>query len=149
MMGRLRSPDHNEAGTKMTGGNLLKLGIRFGSIAAVALAASSAFADGTSNKWRIEVDHNAHSQGEIVFRVVPKGADATDVTVTIANGTHENDVAKAIRDAFKVQLSEEAYEVEVDDGEDVLVKKRHGAADFGLTLVSSTVENVKFDIDKE
>ena len=102
-----------------------------------------------SNKWRIEVNHNAHSDGQVVFRVEPKGGQPTDVIVDIAKDTSENKVAVAIRDAFRAQLPEEAYHIERDDGEDVLVKKKHGAANFSLTLVSSSVENVKFDIEKE
>ena len=102
-----------------------------------------------ANKWRIDCNHNAHSDGEVLFRVVPKGGDSIDVAVQIANGTRENDVAREIREAFRAQLPEEAYHIEIDDGEDVLFKKKHGAANFELTLVSSTVGHVKFDLEKE
>lgn len=132
----------------MTQRKLLQVMAASLSIAAAALQMSPAVAS-DSNKWRIECNHNAHSDGEIVFRIVPKGGAPTDVTVQIANGTSENNVARAIRDAFRAQLPEEAYHIETDDGEDVLVKKKHGAANFELTLVSSTVDHVKFDIEKE
>jgi hypothetical protein len=102
-----------------------------------------------SNKWRIECNHNAHSDGDVVFRVHPKGGEPIDVTVKIAKGTSENAVAKAISAAFKARLPSDGYHVEVDDGEDVLVKKKMGAANFNLMLVSTTVENVKFHIEKE
>lgn len=108
-----------------------------------------ALADGDSNKWRIACNHNATSDGEIVFRVHPKGAEPMDVKVQITNGTTENHVAKVISEAFKAQLPANGYHVEVDDGEDVLVKKKRGAADFNLMLVSTTVENVELKIKKE
>lgn len=117
--------------------------------AVVTLGYLAPAAASESNKWRIAVNHNAHSDGELVFRLNPKGGEPQDLTVQITKGTSENDVARAIRDAFRAQLPADAYHVETDDGEDVLVKKRHGAANFNLMLVSTTVENVKFKIHKE
>ncbi len=117
--------------------------------AVVTLGYLAPAAASESNKWRIAVNHNAHSDGELVFRVHPKGGEPQDLTVQITKGTGENNVARAIRDAFRAQLPADAYHVETDDGEDVLVKKRHGAANFNLMLVSTTVENVKFKIKKE
>jgi hypothetical protein len=57
-------------------------------------------------------------------------------------------VATDIRDALKVALDVKTYKVEVDDGEDVLVKKLKGP-DFALELVSSSVTNVRLNIQKE
>ncbi|MGD9018539.1 MAG: hypothetical protein PVH30_14220, partial [Desulfobacterales bacterium] len=54
-----------------------------------------------SNKWRIEVSEGANSTGEIVFRIEPIGGQAIEVRVPVADGTRENNVAKAIRDAMK------------------------------------------------
>jgi len=39
--------------------------------------------------------------------------------------------------------------VERDDGEDVLVKKRHGEADLGLRVIRSTVSAVRIRVQKE
>jgi uncharacterized protein YxjI len=112
------------------------------------LAPASAVAD-TSNKWRIEVSGGANSDGEMVFHVTPQDGEAIVVRVTVEDGTGENNVADTIRDAFEVQLPRDHYKVEVDDGEDVLVKKKGDAANFGLTLASSTVKNTKIEIEKE
>ena len=46
-------------------------------------------------------------------------------------------------------LPGDEYNIEVDDGEDVLVKKRSGAKDFDLTLASSDVKSVRIDVEKE
>jgi hypothetical protein len=117
-------------------------------LALLGLSASAAFA-GSSNKWRIEVSEGANSDGEIVFHVTPDGGEAIEVRVTVKDGTRENKVAETISDAFAAQLPEDQYNVEVDDGEDVLVKKKGGADNFDLSLVSSTVKSVRIDIEKE
>src|SRR6185503_10235517 len=106
---------------------------------AILLAAASSwmlaalsFADAspTANKWRIEFDGQALKTGEIQFRLTPRQGEPTDVTVSIRSGRAENNVAKDVRDAFAAKLSPERYTVEVDDGEDILIKKKEGQPDF-------------------
>ena len=41
------------------------------------------------------------------------------------------------------------YNVEVDDGEDVLIKKQGGERDFVITVVENTVQGVRVEIDAE
>lgn len=117
-------------------------------LALLGLSASPASA-GSSNKWRIEVSEGANSDGEIVFQVTPDGGEAIEIRVAVKDGTRENKVAETISNALASQLPEDRYNVEVDDGEDVLVKKKGGADNFDLTLVSSTVKSVRIDIEKE
>ncbi|MEE4296401.1 MAG: hypothetical protein V2J20_07275 [Wenzhouxiangella sp.] len=102
-----------------------------------------------SNKWRIEVSEGARSTGEMVFQITPRGGQSQLVTVPIARGTRENNVAKAIKDVFENELDEDLFHVERDDGEDVLVKKRHDSANFSLRVISSTVEAVRIRVQKE
>lgn len=113
------------------------------------LAASPAIASSTSNKWRIEVSEGANSHGYIVFMVAPEGGEPIEVQVEIDNGTRENKVARKIRDAFERALPDDRFHVEVDDGEDVLVKKKGKGENFRLTMVSSSVKSVRIDIEKE
>lgn len=101
-----------------------------------------------SNKWRIEVSEGANSDGTILFRVTPKDGTATDVSVAIKKGRGENHIAQDIRDAMKSTLDKKKFHAEVDDGEDVLVKRRSGP-DFALVLVESSVEGVRITIEKE
>jgi uncharacterized protein YxjI len=89
----------------------------------LGLSASAVFA-GSSNKWRIEVSEGANSDGEIVFQVTPDGGEAIEIRVAVKDGTRENKVAETISNALAAQLPEDRYNVEVDDGEDVLVKKK-------------------------
>jgi hypothetical protein len=101
------------------------------------------------NKWRIECSEGANSDGEIVFRVTPKGGQPIEVRVPIKNGTSENAVARRIRDAFRKTLPKESFNAETDDGEDVLLKKDFGADDFALELVSNSVKGVRINLDRE
>lgn len=116
---------------------------------AAGYAAVSQADTSTSNKWRIEFDGGANSDGEIVFRVTPEGGEPIDVNARINDGTGENRVASKVRDAFREQLPDGAYHVEKDDGEDVLVKRRGDTPDFSVELVSSSVKSVDIDIEHE
>jgi uncharacterized protein YxjI len=101
-----------------------------------------------SNKWRIEVSGGANSDGTMLFRVTPDKGTPVDVTVQIKDGRGENKVAQDIKDAMKKTLDPKTYHIEVDDGEDVLVKKRKGP-NYALVLVESTVKGSKIHIEKE
>jgi len=115
------------------------------------LLAALAFAEGdhNSNKWRIELDGTALKTGDIQFRVTPRQGDSVDVVATIRSGRDENNVAKDVRDAFAAKLDPERYSVEVDDGQDVLIKKKEGQPDFALELVESDVRAVNIKIEGE
>ena len=119
-------------------------------VSSVALVAIS-FADtaATANKWRIELDGQALKTGDIQFRVTPRQGESTDITVNIRAGRAENNVAKDVRDAFAAKLSPERYTVEVDDGEDILIKKKDGQPDFALELIESDVQNVSIKVEGE
>jgi hypothetical protein len=102
-----------------------------------------------SNKWRIKIKHSANSDGEMVFRVTPKNDPPIDVSVKIGKGTREKRVANDVENAFKQTLPKSKFHVERDDFEDVLVKKDPGEDNFGLELISNTVEGVNLRIHKE
>jgi len=115
------------------------------------MLAAMAFADAspTSNKWRIELSGQALTTGEIQFRVTPRQGDAVDVSVGIKSGRSENNVAKDVRDALAARLSPDRYTVEVDDGEDILIKKKDGQPDFALELIESNVQNISIKVEGE
>ncbi len=102
-----------------------------------------------SNKWRIEVSEGAKSDGEMIFYMTPEGAEPIEVRVRIDKGTGENKVARKIHGAFQRALSGDEYNVEVDDGEDVLIKKRGKGSRFDLVLATSSVKSVRIRIEKE
>jgi len=129
----------------------MKSGLLSAAFITSLMFASTAFADAspTSNKWRIEMSGQALTTGEIHFRVTPRQGEAVDVNVGVKSGRSENNVAKDVRDALAAKLSPDRYTVEVDDGEDILIKKKDGQPDFALELVESNVQNVSIKVEGE
>jgi hypothetical protein len=101
-----------------------------------------------SNKWRLEVSEGANNDGVLHFRITPKDAAAVDINVPLKDGRGEDGCARDIRDAFKAALDKKVYKIEVDDGEDVLVKK-HKGPDFAIELVESTVKGTRVTLARE
>lgn len=116
--------------------------------AGLALAMSNAGADGVENKWRIEVDGNARTAGRIVLQVAPAKGEPIRTVAIISNGRKENDVARDVSAALQ-KVASNHYNVEVDDGEDVLVKKQDGERNFVVTVVENTVQGVNIAVDAE
>jgi hypothetical protein len=102
----------------------------------------------TSNKWRLQFSGGANSDGTIVIRLSPKEGDALEASIDIEDGRSENGVAKDVVSGLKEQVGER-FHVERDDGEDVLIKKRHGNSNFGVEVVSNSVKGVRINIDRE
>ncbi len=129
----------------------MKTGAITTAIASSFMLAALAFADAapTSNKWRIELSGQALTTGDLVFRVTPRQGEATDISVNVRSGRAENNVAKDVRDALAAKLSPERFTVEVDDGEDILVKKKDGQPDFALELIEANVQNVSIKVEGE
>ncbi|WP_146907430.1 hypothetical protein [Arenimonas daejeonensis] len=113
----------------------------------LAIASSSAFAN-PSNKWRLEFSGAAESAGTIVISVTPEGGEAVEVSTEIQKNDGENRVAAKVRDSLKAALAE-THRVSRDDGEDVLIKKRSGQPNFDAALVSSTVEHIRINFQRE
>ena len=101
-----------------------------------------------SNRWRLEVSEGANNDGDMRFRLTPKDGAPVDVPVHLKKGRGEDGCARDIRDAFKAALDQESYKVEIDDGEDVLVKK-HKGPDFSIELVESTVKGTRVNFHRE
>jgi hypothetical protein len=117
-----------------------------------ASAAPAAAAPATelsySNRWRLEVSEGANNDGVMHFRVTPQGGAAVDIPVSLKDGRGEDGCARDIRDTFKKALDPDLYKVEIDDGEDVLVKVRKGPH-IAIQLVESTVKGTRVNIDRE
>lgn len=112
------------------------------------LLASGGVSASPSNKWRLEFSGAAESAGEIVLRIQPVGGEAVEVSTRIEGNDGENRVAGKVRDTLKAALKAD-YRIERDDGEDVLVKRRWGRPLFEVSLVSSTVKDVRINFDRE
>lgn len=114
----------------------------------LALMASIASADGVENKWRLEFSGGAESAGRIVLQLAPSEGDPIRAMADIVEGRSENGVASDVRDALQAQAGKR-YNVELDDGEDVLVKKDDGERDFVITIVENSVRGVRIDVGAE
>jgi hypothetical protein len=101
-----------------------------------------------SNKWRLEVSEGANNDGVIRFRFTPKDGTSFEVPVTLKDGRGEDGCARDIRDTFKKSLDKKVYKVEVDDGEDVLVKVRKGPQ-VAIEIVEQTVKGTRINLDRE
>jgi phage tail sheath gpL-like len=125
--------------------------MRFLSICTVLLIAlcltTPAFA-AESNKWRLEFSGAAESAGELVLEIAPKGREPVRVTVAIERNDGENRVARKVKTAIDRQAGQ-WVDAELDDGEDVLVKRRLFRPRVLITLVSSTVKDVRINFDQE
>jgi hypothetical protein len=102
-----------------------------------------------TDDYRISVDEDAETDGEIVFRLTPKGGTAQDVKVAITKGTSENNVAGEIKKAFVAQIGTKDYNIEMEDGENVIIERSMGAKDYSLVLASSTVKGVTVKVHRD
>lgn len=147
----MRNPTLHAAGTALLLFALAGCGTTPPSPEQAAASAATRDADDLrySNKWRIEVSEGANSDGEFVFHVTPKGGQTQVVTVKVDDGESEDHVARTIKNAFEKQLDTKKYDIEIDDGEDVLVKKDLTEPRFALEVISSTVKSVRLRVQKE
>jgi hypothetical protein len=112
-----------------------------------ATAAMQASAE-PRNKWRIEFGKHAKSAGEIVLRFTPETGEPVEVTTQFADGVGENQSADILRKSLKAKIGK-AYNIDVDDGEDVLIKRKGKTPKFEITVVSNTVANLEVEVQKD
>lgn len=114
----------------------------------IALCANAPALAAESNKWRLQFSGAAESAGELVLEIVPKGREPVRVTVVIERNDGENRVARKVKTAIDRQAGR-WVDAELDDGEDVLVKRGLFRPRVSIMLVSSTVKDVRINFDKE
>jgi hypothetical protein len=113
-------------------------------LCAGAFAANNTPLSGT---WNIAPTGSAASSGELLFRMTPgDGGDPVEVTVSVSSGTNEIGVARDIRQALGAQLARDRFNVQLGQGENVLVSDPRGQPNFSLELVDSNVENLRIDV---
>ena|SRR5262245_948810 len=98
-----------------------------------------------SHKWRLVFDHWADNDGELVLRIAPEGGTPIDVSTQIKKNTTENSAAHLVRTALKAKLGK-GYKVEIDDGEDVLIKAKGKTPKFEVSVASSTVTGLNLNV---
>lgn len=94
--------------------------------------------------WNIRPSGIAASSGDIVLRVnPPDGADPVEITVPVLTGSTDEEVAGSIRRAMNSQLRPDHFDVSVGEGANVRVTSPRGRANFGVSLVTSDVDNMR------
>jgi hypothetical protein len=68
------------------------------------------------------------------------------VEINVPAGTSENNAAELVSVSLKATLGSKDYRVGVDDGEDVVVKKRGKTPKFELTMVSTSLTGLGIKI---
>jgi nucleoid-associated protein YgaU len=101
-----------------------------------------------SNKWRIKFSGEAKSDGVLVFRMIMKDAEPVVVSIDIKDGTNDDNIADKVEKAMKNAFPRD-FNVEVDDGESVLVKLNIVEGSSSIELLENTVAKVKVRIKKE
>jgi hypothetical protein len=78
-----------------------------------------------------------------------KGGTTQEIKVAITKGTSENNVAGEVKKAFVAQIGTKDYNIEMEDGENVIIERSMGAKDYSLVLVSSTVKGVTVKVHRD
>ena len=82
-----------------------------------------------------------------MFVITPAEGPARRVEIAVRDSAGENEVADIVRDGLKDAIGDD-YRVEVDDGEDVLVKRRWFRPRFNIALAENTID-VRINFDQE
>jgi len=114
-------------------------------LAGMACIATTAYAKPSGN-WRIEFDSRSDNDGTVVLRIAPVDGTPTDVEIKIPANTSENNAAELVSASLKASLGSEKFRIGVDDGEDVVIKKRGKTKNFELTMVSTTLTGLQIKI---
>ena len=99
-------------------------------------------------KWRIQFGEYSANDGAITFHVAPEGGTAVDVETKISKGSGATSVARKVKDSLKASLGD-GYDVETDDGQDVIIRAESKTPKFDLTLAGSTLAgtSVRFKME--
>lgn len=128
--------------------SVIRNALKFALVAALLASATIASAK-PSNKWRLQFSGKANSDGVITINILPVDGEPLQAEIAVKDNTGENGVAKTVVKGLKEQLPKDRFHVERDDGEDVLIKKRHGTGNFDIEIVSNTVKGVRINPDRE
>jgi hypothetical protein len=111
--------------------------------AALAPALVHAADEPPPNAVRIECKGGADKYGDIVLAFLEDGAEVSRIPVPIPEGTPENAIADRVRKEVRRALSRGDYQVEVDDGEVVVVTARDAAKSFEIRVATNGVEGTE------
>ena len=119
-----------------------------GLIALILVVASASAMAVPSAGWRLQCDGAAASDGELVIVVTPDGGTPEEVVVAVGRADSENQVAHKALVALQ-QAAGSNYSIEMDDGEEIVVRQRDGVELFEIAVARNTVDGVSVEFDPE
>lgn len=101
-----------------------------------------------ADRWRLEFNDAADSDGIISFRLWVHEESPMHVDIPIRKGETDGEIARAARDALASRLGER-YAAVVVNGEDVVITAQRGSPRFTVELLRDTALDVDVDVDHD
>lgn len=101
-----------------------------------------------ADRWRLEFNDAADSDGIISFRLWVHEESPMHVDIPIRKGESDSEIARIARDALANRLGER-YAAVVVDGEDVVIRAQRGSPRFTVELLRDTALDVDVDVDRD
>jgi len=122
----------------------------FAQEAAPAAASAAVEADRPGDigqRWRIEFERSAGTDGEIRLRLWPHNQPPIEVTIPVKQGDTGNGLARQTREILRDTLDKNKFIVE-DAQRYVSIAAFNGERRFALQLVSNTAEGLGVELDR-
>ena len=113
---------------------------------AALITGTAAAADAPAEKWRLNFQGQATSDGEVHLRLTPQTGEPIVVTIKIHSGRGQMFMAKDLLAAFKTQLPKGRFKSEIIHVQDVYLRAGNGEPAFTIEFVDSTVAGTKVHI---
>jgi hypothetical protein len=118
-------------------------------VAAVSLAAVASVAQADpAGKWRVQFGSSTSNDGSFTLRISPEGGTPVDVETKVTKGTGATTLARSVRDSLRASLGD-GYDVETDDGQDVVIRAKGKTPKFDVTIAGSTLSGISVRYKKE
>ena len=98
-------------------------------------------------RWRIEFERSADTDGAIVLRLWPHNQPPIEVTIPVQQGNTGNGLARKTRDALRDSLDKNKFAVE-DAGHYVTIAAFNGERRFALELASNTAQGLGVELGR-
>ena len=101
-----------------------------------------------ADRWRLEFNDAADSDGIISFRLWVQEESPMHVDIPIRKGESDSEIARTARDALANRLGSR-YAAVVVDGEDVVITAQRGSPRFTVELLRDTALDVDVEVDRD
>jgi hypothetical protein len=116
--------------------------------AAAAPAADESHRPGDiGQRWRIEYERSAQTDGEILLRLWPHNQPPIAVTIPVKQGDTGNGLARTTREILRDTLDKNKFFVE-DGQRFVSIVAFNGERRFALELVSNSADGLGIDLER-